>query len=103
MKNTFRARYEQENEEAEEIDLGPDFVYPSRRTIRKVFWRARFHQARETREPSPSSMVPLRGYPTFKNNFYELVYVQTSRTDTLHKLMALEYMVPRKNSERVVW
>ena len=36
----------------------------------------------------------LRGYPGFRSNFYNMVYVQ--REHYLTKLLALEYMVPDK-------
>ena len=36
----------------------------------------------------------VRGYPGFRSNFYNMVYVQ--REHYLKKLLALEYMVPEK-------
>ena len=89
----FRARYEQENVEAEEIDLGPYFVYPSRRTFEKYF--GEFDFIKHVRHGTLSKFDgTVKGYPAFRKNFYELVYVQ--RVGYLHKLMALEYMVPDK-------
>ena len=89
----FKNRYEQENEEAEEIDLGPYFVYPSRRTFEKYF--GEFDFIKHVRHGTLSKFDgTVKGYPAFRKNFYELVYVQ--RVGYLHKLMALEYMVPEK-------
>ena len=89
----FRNRYEKENEEAEEIDLGPYFVYPSHRTFEKYF--GEFDFIKHIRHGTLSKFDgTVKGYPAFRKNFYELVYVQ--RVGYLHKLMALEYMVPEK-------
>ena len=89
----FRTRYEQENEEAEEIDLGPYFVYPSKKTFEKYF--GEFDFIKHVRHGTLSKFDgTVKGYPAFRKNFYELVYVQ--RVGYLHKLMALEYMVPEK-------
>ena len=89
----FQARYEQENEEAEEIDLGPYFVYPSKKTFEKYF--GEFDFIKHVRHGTLSKFDgTVKGYPAFRKNFYELVYVQ--RVGYLHKLMALEYMVPEK-------
>ena len=94
----FKARYEQENQEAEEIDLGPYFVYPKKKTFEKYF--REFDFIKHVRHGTLSKFDgTIKGYPAFRKNFYELVYVQ--RVGYLHKLMALEYMVPetrfRKN------
>ena len=43
----------------------------------------------------------VKRYPAFKKNFFELVYAQ--RIGYLHKLMALEYMVPEKLQTRAFW
>ena len=64
----FRARYEQENEEAEDIDLGLDFVYPSRKTFEKYFGEFDFikHVIHGTLSKFDGT---VKGYLAFKKNF----------------------------------
>ena len=89
----FRKRYEQECVEVEEVDLGPDFVYPSQQAFEKYLREFDFmkHLKHGTLSKFDGT---VKGYPAFKKNFFELVYAQ--RIGYLHKLMALEYMLPDK-------
>ena len=65
----FRARYEQENEEVEEIDMGPYFVYPSKKTFEKYF--GEFDFIKHVRHGTLSKFDgTVKGYPAFKKNFY---------------------------------
>ena len=89
----FRKRYEQESEEVQEVDLGPDFVYPSQKAFDRYLREFDFmkHLKHGTLSKFDGT---VKGYSAFKKNFFELVYAQ--RIGYLHKLMALEYMVPEK-------
>ena len=75
------------------MDLGPDFVYPSQRAFEKYLREFDFmkHLKHGTLAKFDGT---VKRYPAFKKNFFELVYAQ--RIGYLHKLMALEYMVPEK-------
>ena len=89
----FRKMFEEECEEIEEFDLGPDFVYPSQKAFDKYIGEFDFmkHLKHGTLSKFDGT---VKGYPTFKKNFFRLVYAQ--RIGYLHKLLALEYMVPEK-------
>ena len=87
----FERMYEEECEEIEEVDLGPDFVYPTQKAFDKFIGEFDFmkHLKHGTLTKFDGT---VKGYLTFKRNFFRLVYAQ--RIGYLHKLLALEYMVP---------
>ena len=89
----FKKMYEDECEEIKEMDLGPDFIYPSQKAFDRYIGEFDFmkHLKHGTLAKFDGT---VKGYLRFKKNFFKLVYAQ--RIGYLHKLMALEYMIPEK-------
>ena len=77
----------------QELDLGDHYRYPSDRAFKRYFPYCDFQKAMKT-GGLPKFDGTVRGYPGFRSNFYNMVYVQ--REHYLAKLLALEYMVPEK-------
>ena len=66
----FEKLYEEECQEVEEVDLGPDFVYPTQRAFDKFIGEFDFmkHLKHGTLTKFDGT---VRGYPTFKRNFLD--------------------------------
>ena len=89
----FARNYGDAQDALQHLDLGDNFWYPSNRVFKKHFPQRDFQKAMKT-GGLPMFDGTVRGYPGFRSNFYNMVYVQ--REHCLNKLLALEYMVPEK-------
>ena len=87
----FRGVFKEEQTELQNLDLGDDFRYPSDKAFERYFPEYDFIKAMKgngLRKWDGS----VRDYPTFRKSFHSLVFAQ--REHYIHKIMALEYMVP---------
>ena len=89
----FEQRFGAAQDALQKLQLGDNFRYPSDRAFKKHFPYCDFQKAMKT-GGLPKFDGKVRGYPGFRSNFYNMVYVQ--REHYHPKLLALEYMVPEK-------
>ena len=89
----FTRQFEETQDALQRLNLGDKFRYPSDQAFKRFFPVCDFQKAMKT-GGLPKFDGSVRGYPGFRSNFYNMVYVQ--REHYLTKLLALEYMVPDK-------
>ena len=89
----FDQRFGEVQDALETLQLGEYYVYPSDEAFKKHFPHCNFQKAMKT-GGLPKFDGTIRGYPGFRSNFYNMVFVQ--REHYLNKNLALEYMVPDK-------
>ena len=89
----FDQRFGAAQDALQRLRLGDQFRYPSDRAFKKHFPYCDFQKAMKT-GGLPKFDGTVRGYAGFRNNFYNMVFVQ--REHYLSKLLALEDMVPEK-------
>ena len=88
----FRATFESETKALQHLDLGEDFKYPSDEAFARYFPEFDFLKAMRGNNILRKWDGTVRGYPGFKQIFYQLIYVQ--REHYIHKILALEQLVP---------
>ena len=87
----FRGAFQEELEALQNLDLGDEFRYPSDRAFSLYFPEFDFVKAMRSNSLRKWD-GSIRDYPNFKHTYYRMVFVQ--REHYLHKILALEQMVP---------
>ena len=87
----FQGVFREEQMQLQKLDLGDDFKYPSDQAFAYYFSEYDFVQAMKGNGLRKWGGM-VKDYPLFCRSYHALVFAQ--REHYIHKIMALEYMVP---------